>query len=260
MSKTGLKDIAESLRRPNLWLRLGIRDLLLDHARAALGVFWPMLGALTWISVIYFIMGVSLSQNNADYLAYITIGVVTYNFASGVLVNGVRSFVRFKGVILNIPNPLFVYPLRMTVKVSFGVSLQIIFIVLALWYCNIPAQMVMLWVIPSIFALLITGVFVALIMGMIGVRIGDLQFMMTTIMRLMMFSTPIFWYPAETGLRMIASKYNPLAHYIEVIRGPLMGRLPDMLSVQVVAANTLFVIFLGLFMFVNGRNDIVRRL
>jgi ABC-type polysaccharide/polyol phosphate export permease len=97
-------------------------------------------------------------------------------------------------------------------------------------------------------------------MGIIGVRVGDLRFMMQSIMRLLMFATPIFWYPAESGVRMVATVFNPLAHYISIIRNPLMGIPLDIFSIYVVLCCTLSSILIGLILFRNSRNNIVRML
>lgn len=258
--RRGLDDIAESLSRPSLWLWLGIRDVMLEHTRATLGILWPVLSALAWIGVIYLFLGPSLNQGNSDYLAYVTIGVVSYNFALGVLATGVHTFLRFKGIILNIPNPLFIYPLRITVQVFFSVSLQVVLVIAALLWCGITPHLQMLLVFPAFAFYLLTGVFVSLIIGMVGVKIGDLRFIMATVMRLMMFATPIFWYPTDTGVRMYAAILNPLAHYIEVIRAPLLGQSVDPLSIWVVLGSTIAVTGLGLLLFLSRRNAIVRSL
>jgi ABC-type polysaccharide/polyol phosphate export permease len=255
-----LEDIFTSITHYNLWLYLGIRDLSLEHARAFLGILWPMIGAFAWITIVYLFMGPSLSGGNINYLAYVSIGIVIYNFASGILIGGVSCFFRYKGIILNIPNPLFIYPLRTLTKVSAGVFLQITFIAISLLLCDIKPQIEWFFIIPSLLCYLITGVFLILIMGIIGVRVGDLRFMMQSIMRLLMFATPIFWYPAESGVRMIATVFNPLAHYIAIIRNPLMGIPIDILSIYVVVCCTLSSILIGLILFRNSRNNIVRML
>ena len=256
---SGVADILKSLQQPGLWLYLGVRDVFLDHARAVLGVLWPMLGALAWISVIYFFIGSSLEEGNEDYLAYLTIGVVSYNYASGILVNGATAFRRYKGLILNIPTPLFVYPLRISTKVAFSAGLQVIFIITALVICDKTFSMQTLWVIPVTIAYLVTGIFLTLIMGILGLWFGDLSFLMRTIMRLMLFITPIFWYPADNGIRKFASTYNPLAHYMEVLRAPLMGYEANSLSVTFVCFATLAILVTGIVMFSLGRNELARR-
>lgn len=259
-TQSGLADIKASLQRHGLWLRMGIRDVALEHARAALGILWPLIGALGWITIVYLFLGSSLSDNNPTYLAYLTIGIITYNYASGILVGGVSCFQRFKGVILNLPNPLFIYPLRLFVKVAFGVSLQTIFIIGALFICKIEPSWNWLYILPGLFAFAVTGVFLSLIMGIVGIIVGDLRFLMQSVMRLLMFATPIFWYPSEAGARMIATQYNPLAHYISIIRDPLLGQPINMVSIWVVVGCTVASIAIGMAMFHRSRNDIVRKL
>ena len=233
---------------------------MLEHSRAYLGIFWPLIGAFAWIGVIFLFVGRQLSEQNATYLAYLTIGIVLYNFASGILVTGVQCFHVFKGVILNIPNPLFVYPLRMVVKVTAGVLLQLVFIVAAMIYCNLGPSIYWLWLIPGIFAYAVTAMFLALIMGILGVWYGDFRFLLSSLMRLLMFATPIFWYPIEEGWRYMAVMFNPLAHYIDIIRNPLLGLPVQPITLMVVAGTTLFCVVFGLYLFGRWRSNIARKL
>lgn len=257
--RTGLSDIAASLKAPRLWLRLGVRDLVNEHARAALGILWPLIGALAWIVIIYFFIGGTLGEGNPTYLAYLTIGIVVYNFASGVLVNGVNSFIRFRNLILNIPNPMFIYPLRTLTKVSVSTSLQILFIVIALLICGVQPQLSWLWAVGVLPLFFLTGAFLCLGMGIVGVFFGDLRFMMQPIMRMLMFTTPIFWYSKGEGLRMLATVYNPLSHYISIVREPLLGNPYPLLSLWVVIACTLLSGVISLILFHAVRNAMVLR-
>jgi lipopolysaccharide transport system permease protein len=65
-----------------------------------------------------------------------------------------------------------------------------------------------------------------------------------------MFVTPIFWAPEQLGARF--SQYvdfNPLYHYVDIIRSPLLGRAPAMLSWEMVVAGTLVGWALTLFVY-----------
>lgn len=259
-SESGLSDIIESFRRRSVWLRLGSRDLFLEHSRAYLGTLWPLIGAVSWIAVIYLFVGQQLSAQNATYLAYLTIGIVAYNFASGILVNGVNCFQVFKGVILNIPNPLFIYPLRMFVKVTCSVLLQIIFIAGAMIVCNVGPSIYWIWLIPGLILYVITAVFLSLIMGILGVWFGDFRFLLASVMRLLMFATPIFWYPIEEGWRYTTVLFNPLSHYIDFIRDPLLGEPIKPLTIAVVLGTTAFCVLFGLYLFGRCRSNIARKL
>jgi ABC-type polysaccharide/polyol phosphate export permease len=55
-----------------------------------------------------------------------------------------------------------------------------------------------------------------------------------------MFVTPIFFTPEQLGGRM--TKYfvaaNPLFHYVDVVRSPLLGKLPSRLTYEFVLIGT----------------------
>ncbi|WP_026147942.1 ABC transporter permease [Robiginitomaculum antarcticum] len=256
--RSGIADVVASLKLPRLWLRLGVRDLVNDHARASLGILWPLIGALAWIVIIYFFIGNSLGEGNPSYLAYLTIGIVVYNFASGVLVNGVNSFMRYRNLILNVPNPLFIYPLRTLTKVTVSTGLQILFVIAALYICKSPPQLSWIWVLLALPLYFLTGTLLALGMGLAGVFFGDLRFMMQPIMRMLMFTTPIFWYSKGEGIRMLATVYNPLSHYIAIVREPLLGNSFPYLSLWVVIGCTIVIGVISLTLFHVARYSMIR--
>lgn len=248
------------IKRTDLWFELGLRDLAGDHARAKLGALWPVIGAALWISIIYIFLGPSIGENRQDYLPYLTIGVVCYNFISGVIVNGVGALLRFKGPLLNVPISLAVFPWRITVTVAATTLLQIPFIICAMVWSNVSLTLTFLWVFPAIIIYLLQGAALSSLLSVLGVIIGDVRYMITTIMRMFMFATPIFWFPGNQGLRVLLSDLNPLTHFIAIVREPLLyGTFPAwswiivmvILSVTTIAAKLSFRI---------GRNNILRHL
>jgi len=84
--------------------------------------------------------------------------------------------------------------------------------------------------------LLYNALWVTLLLAVLGVRFPDLQFALEALMRLMFFMTPVFWSPGDDMLRNYLATYNPFAHFLEIVRGPVLGILPSLTNYGVVAA------------------------
>jgi ABC-type polysaccharide/polyol phosphate export permease len=83
-------------------------------------------------------------------------------------------------------------------------------------------------IIPAILILLLAAPAVAVLFGLAGAYFPDFQFIVVNAVRLLMFITPIFWtYHGLGGLLGFLYYWNPLTHYIDIIRTPIVeGVLP----------------------------------
>ena len=89
-----------------------------------------------------------------------------------------------------------------------------------------------LFAIPGLALVLANGVWVSLLLGMLCLRYRDVQQLVASIMQIAMLVTPLFW-PVDTlvGIRKIVFvDLNPLFHVLDMVRAPLVGRVPDAIS------------------------------
>lgn len=257
---TLLGDISMSLLRPGTWLRLGIRDVVLQYSRAGLGVAWSLLNVVVWVVVVTVFLGPSLSQDEPFYLTYVATGVVVFNFMSGILGGGTSVLVRLKGALLNLPLPLFACALRHVTQTFFHLVIQSIVIIAAMMIDGVPVTILVWLIVPAIAALVLVAVFVTSGLMVLGARYGDLAFLIQSVMRVMLFATPVFWYAGriEGSLRYTLSMWNPLAHVLEVVRAPMLGEVPDVISIYVVVGLMAASALLGGGLFVVMRSRVRR--
>jgi len=63
--------------------------------------------------------------------------------------------------------------------------------------------------------------------AMFAARFRDVRFMLPFLSSLFLVLTPIFWAPSMlSGWRLVLVHYNPLYGLLEVIRMPLLGKMP----------------------------------
>jgi len=75
-----------------------------------------------------------------------------------------------------------------------------------------------------------------MLLGIVCVRYRDVQQLVTTILQVSMFVTPVFWRPEQLGgeLRFVV-QFNPLYHFVEVLRAPMLGQFATAETWYVVA-------------------------
>jgi ABC-type polysaccharide/polyol phosphate export permease len=87
----------------------------------------------------------------------------------------------------------------------------------------------LLLVIPGLALIAVNGVWLALLLGMACLRFRDLQQLTSNVVQIAIFVTPIFWPPEvlQRTRRTVFVTFNPLYHIIDVVRAPLIGRVPS---------------------------------
>ena len=89
--------------------------------------------------------------------------------------------------------------------------------------------------IPGLALVLINGLWVSLLFGIICLRFRDVPPLVSSALQIAMLITPVLW-PADTltGIkRFVFVELNPLYHVVDVVRGPLVGRVPEAASYTV---------------------------
>jgi homopolymeric O-antigen transport system permease protein len=90
--------------------------------------------------------------------------------------------------------------------------------------------------IPGLVLVCIIMAWVTLMLALIGTRFRDLQPIITTILQLLFFVTPLIWDREQLAGRAhpIRVDINPFYHLVEIMRAPLLGKVPPLLTVVAV--------------------------
>ena len=87
---------------------------------------------------------------------------------------------------------------------------------------------------------LINAISLQYIFGYLSARFRDVEHLVTALLRILFFMTPILWlYEDLTDFRRVVADLNPLTHFVEIFRAPLLGEAPSLMNWQMVGASTL---------------------
>jgi lipopolysaccharide transport system permease protein len=129
-----------------------------------------------------------------------------------------------------LPIPLFVHILRVIWRNLLILAHNIVILPLVLLVFSKPLNWLGLLSIPGLILVVINLSWIALILGVICARYRDLPQIVSSLLQILFYLTPIMWIPNLLPQR--AARYlldlNPAYHLLEIIRSPLLGQSPTM--------------------------------
>ena len=234
-------DLFGGLLRWDLWGRLGWLEIKRRYRRTVLGPFWTSMSFAVFIAT-FGVVGAGLwQQPMGEFVVFLAAGMVGWLLIAAIMTEAGTVFVAGAGIIreIRLDYSILVYALVWRNVLVFLHHLAI-FAIIFLLFSNRKPDAAMLLAIPGILLIIINGVWMALALGMFALRFRDMQQVVSNIIQILMFVTPLFWPPARllATSRGFIVQYNPVYYFIEIIRAPLLGARPEPLAYAVVFAVT----------------------
>ena len=221
-------DLAEGFGKRELWLHLGWQDIKQRYRRSVLGPFWITIATGTMACALGGLYSVLFDLPLAEHLPYVTLGLIIWNLINAAILEGADVFVANEGLIKQLPTPLSVHVYRLVWRqvILFGHN-AIIFVIIAIIFPQ-PWTWTDLAVIPAMALIVLNCVWVALCFGILATRYRDISPLLFSLVQLLFYMTPIIWNDSmlrEQGAGTWAKiiEFNPLLHYVDIVRAPLLG-------------------------------------
>jgi ABC-type polysaccharide/polyol phosphate export permease len=222
LARRGLSDLGAALRLRSVWWALASEDVADSHRRTVLGPVWPLLNYLLFVGTLILILGDG--GGKAHFTSYVAAGMLVWLFINDTLSMSVSLFAREEGFIKGTVLPISLYVLRQTLVIAIRSFYALLGAIPVLLYGGMELTPALLSVVPAIAVLLLTAPAVGVLLGIAAAYFPDLRFMVVNVTRLLMFLTPVFWMPAGAGgWRGALYHWNPLTHYIDIVRQPMIA-------------------------------------
>ena len=99
---------------------------------------------------------------------------------------------------------------------------------------------------------------VIVVLAIVCARYRDLSQIVASILQVSFYLTPIIWLPSmvpsRAGVNLL--ELNPFFHFLELLRGPLLGTIPSITSWIIVILITLVSWAIAIFIFFRFKNRI----
>jgi ABC-type polysaccharide/polyol phosphate export permease len=248
-----ISDILDGIRLWHVWGALGWLDVRQRYRRSKIGPFWLTISMGVTISAIGSIYGGLFKADATNYLPYLAIGFVVWGFISGLVNDGCNAFIEAQARIKQLRLPLSVYVYRVVWRnlIIFGHNCLII-VIIALAFDIRPGWIALL-AFPGIAILVLNGLWAGLFLGLLSARFRDVPQIVASVMQLAFFVTPIIWQPHLLPAHHIVLSFNPFFYAVEIVRAPLLGTSPPIVSWLAIIALTFASMAVALAMYAQFR-------
>ena len=198
------------------------RDLVNRTSGTLLGMLWPVLQPALQVAGFWFLFdivyGMRLNRG-PSFLAYLLSGMLPWLCLTEVLGRSAGMFREFSTLFRRTPFPVEVLPVLITLipallfTVLYSVTLLLVFAPIAALKALLVIPLMLLWLLPLI-----------LLCSIFGLFIRDFAQALPFILMLLMYSTPILYYPDMLPDQVERFLWlNPFADLMAVIHGALEG-------------------------------------
>jgi ABC-type polysaccharide/polyol phosphate export permease len=215
-------------------------DTKARYQRSVLGPFWLVLGTMIGVAGLGFLWSTLLHSDRATFIPSLTVGLIVWQFISGCVTEGSAVFVRSSSVIRNLKIPFFFHALQTVMRqfINFTHNIVVIVVIFIIYPPHLSyAQML---VIPGLILLVCNLLWITMLIGMLGARYRDLEYLINSIMPLLFFLSPVIYRPENLGMKSHIVWLNPFTYLIAVVRDPLQG-IASSCSVYIVSVLMLLV-------------------
>ncbi|AKK10124.1 galactan export ABC transporter permease subunit Wzm/RfbD [Corynebacterium uterequi] len=228
--RAAFADLGRGARSHELWLQLGWQDIKQRYRRSTLGPLWITVATGVMALALGLLYSMLFQLSLREFLPHVTVGLILWGFIAGCIQDGAKVFVENEGLIKQLPSALSVHVYRLVWRHTLFLAHNLVIWVLLVLLLRVDLGVDLLLAIPALALFIVNGVWVAMLFGIIATRFRDVAPLLESLIQLLFYITPIVWttYTLEEQGGQVAERaklaqINPLYHYLDIVRAPMIG-------------------------------------
>lgn len=271
--------LRELVRRRGVIWHFFMSELKSDHRDKVLGNLWHLIDPLAFMLVYYTVWAIVLGRRGPDFMAYLFVGIICYQFFQGSVVRSAQILRSHIGLIRGVYFPKAALPTAAVLSQLYGflcglLVLGILMVFFLVKQSRLDPQQ--LAAVPHPLSVginlawlpVVAAVEFAFCLGasylfaVIGVWFRDTPNIMAFVLRLLFYLSPIFYYPEDLPERFrLFYLLNPFSHFFAFMRGALIYNTPPVLSSMLYLIGfSLALLAIGFVAFARGEGTVVKQL
>ena len=223
-------DLKKGLAQRELWLALGWQDIKQRYRRSTLGPLWITIATGVMALALGLLYSLLFQQDLASFLPHVAVGLILWGFIAGCIKDGAEVFIANEGLIKQLPSALSVHVYRLVWRQFLFLlhNLVIWLVLLAVFRPSLGWEVLL--IVPAMALMIANGIWVTMFFGIIATRFRDVAPLLDSLVQLAFYMTPIVWttktlrdQDGAVAERARIAEINPLYHYLEIVRGPMIG-------------------------------------
>lgn len=226
----GLVEMVGAFKSHAQWLYLGTQDIKLRYRRSIIGPWWVTISTGVMILMLSILWSKIFGSDIKTYMPFFAIGFIIWGWMSSVITESASGFAPFQAAIKQIKLPFPVFVLRVCIRLLIVLAHNFVIIFLVLFIVGDGLSFINLVSIPALILIQMNLVCMSIIIMIFCTRFQDMVQVVGTLTQILFFFTPILWQPESLKNKTYLIKFNPIHHWMELIRAPLLGHIPSVES------------------------------
>ncbi len=218
-------------RNVTIALMLGWQDVRQAYRRSAVGPFWITGGMAIQIVTMGLVFGLIFKSNVQEYLPFLSVSIILWGFISNGLTEGCLSFINGEAMIRQLKLPIYVHVVRTVWKNLLTLAHNVVILPFVFIVLGHSITWTAVLALPAMVLVVLSMGWMGAVLGFYSARFRDLPPIMTSLVTVAFYLTPVMWYPSLIGNNQLAHVllgFNPLYHLMQIVRLPLLGDLPTL--------------------------------
>jgi len=249
---------AQALRALQVGKILGSDDVKETYRRTFVGPLWITIGLAVQIAMIGIVFSLIFGTEISTYLPYLAISLVMWNLLQQTVNEGASAFIGSERLIKQMPLPFLSYVFRVVWKQTFIFGHNFLVIPAVFLIFRYELTWYALFAPVGLILVLANLTWISAIVALVSSRFRDVPPIVQSLMTMAFYVSPIIWLPEAipASYRDIILGLNPVFHMMELVRRPLLGELPGLSSLAIVATTALLGSLLARFLLRRYRHRI----
>ena len=233
-TRSALGDLRETLGLWRLAVSLGWLDVKLRYRGSVLGPFWLTLSSVVMMASMGVLYARLFQINLHDYLPFLSVSQLLWQFGiASIVQESCTCFTDAETSIRSIRLPFGLQALRLLVRNGIVIAHNLVVPIGIFALYDVWPGMVGLMSLPGLLLWSLDGFAACLLLGSLCARYRDLPPIVSAMLQVAFYVTPVIWKPAQLGAKGWWLIYNPFYPLLEIVRAPLLGHVPDRTVVAV---------------------------
>lgn len=203
-------------------------DVICQYRRSRIGPFWETINVTVMICGLSLVSAGIFGGSITDRIGYIGLGIIIWSAVSSIVMEGCSTFVRNGSQISATNISIDIYIGRTIFRIFITFAHQIVLYAVGILFGYIAIGWTSLLALPGLLLILINAFWIVTALGFLCARYRDLEPIIRNLLQLAFLVTPVFWDDRQIlgHHRLFLVDYNPLFHFIALVRMPLLDQMP----------------------------------
>ncbi|GLQ67636.1 putative O-antigen/lipopolysaccharide transport integral membrane protein ABC transporter RfbD [Gluconobacter albidus] len=210
-------------------MRLGWLDIRLRYRGSALGPFWLTITSALMVASMGVLYSRLFHMQLATYLPFLSLSLTLWSVGlSSLIQESCTCFLEAEAMVRSVQLPLLLYALRVVVRnaIVFAHNIVVPLAVFALYHVWPGLNAVL--AVPALLLWALDGFAACMVFGSLCARFRDVAPIVGALLQIVFYVTPVIWMPQQLGAKASYLLYNPFYPLLEIVREPLLGRVPSL--------------------------------